>query len=388
MVVIRYCKLLIYFLLIYSGLIFTINAYGENIPDVNMEYFNNIIAQTTFDKDTSVIWYPEIPTYNDEIVILYNTAAKFSKCKENDNLTFVFYPYGDPKASMEKDMSKGKDGIFYCVLEKSEIKGPGYICFKIQGKSMDSFFGSPWKLPVTDTLPQYRKVETKYLNYYYLSEDKDTDAGIKTITYNADNIIARLQNITGLSFTRKINYYYYYKRELVMKYQANFGNNCENYRNRAYSCEYKNTADTHELTHLLFQQLGNHVGIFDEGVAIYFGQDLLANGWRSHSSDWWAQKFQKEGKLPELSEIIPSHKFYNTANPADVLNINYPVAGSFTSFIIKRYGFDQFKSLFTQINDDNQYDLDAVNNILQSIYGKNIEALEGEWIHYIEGIKI
>lgn len=363
------------------------NLQSNPCKELNMDCFKKLVHQTNFREDSSVIWYPELPTYNEQILIFYNPASKNSRFSISDNIIFSYASYSDTHSSNEitktttkKPMKKTKDGLFYLSLSPKEIDDQGFITFRAKDKPLDNNYGSPWKLAKVDKLPSYEKVETKLFNYYYLKEDINTIKNIESIIKKMNSSLKLIFKQTDLKFNFKFDFYYYFKRDLILKYQANRGNNYEAYRNRVYSCE--SQTDMHEIVHLLFNQLGQHVGILDEGVAIHYGQELVSDGWRGKTCNWWASKFKEENKLPKLENIFTPSGFY-MAKWDIVGGIHYPVACSFTSFLIKSYGLESFKKLFSRINPNNQHDFDKVNELFLSIYKKNIQKIEKEWLSSI-----
>ncbi len=135
----------------------------------------------------------------------------------------------------------------------------------------------------------------------------------------------------------------------------------------------------HEMTHLLFSSVGRHVGVLDEGVAIHFGQELVADGWRGKSCNYWAKKYKNEGLLPELRKVFTPSSFY-MHKWSVVGGIYYPTACSFTSYLIGKYGLEKFMKLFSMITVNNQDSIDEINKLFIKIFGKQIDEIETSWI--------
>ncbi len=350
-------------------------------------FFDDIIIRTTFIKNASAIWYPEMPTVRDTINVLYDSGSPFSRFQKPEKLTFFYHSYAaDSEGSssdFKRDMKKGRDGIYFLELLPGEIGAQGYFYFISSNNQVDNNFGSPWKLAVVDKKPEYRTSESRYFIYHWLGEDMRTTAEIRKIQKKADSGMKKIITLTGLAFEKKPDYYFYHKRELLLKYQALQGNNFEEFRNRVL--EYQNPSDLHEAVHLLFQQLGRHVGLMDEGVAVYFGQEIPADGWRGRSCDSWAKEFLGGGKLPKLESIATPREFFTPPDPSDsdsFLAINYPVAGSFVRFLYNTYGMKKLKRIFSCI--DNQCSADRISILFNECYSKDLSELESEWRHHLE----
>ncbi len=126
--------------------------------------FKDLIYKTNFHRNVSVLWYPELPTENDEILIIYNTKSKHSRFSKHDALKFRFTSYAS--GEFTKAMNEGEDGLLWLRLKKSNKPKQGFLTFS-SNKTMDNNYGSPWKLAIVDKHPKYRKITTPKYNYYY-----------------------------------------------------------------------------------------------------------------------------------------------------------------------------------------------------------------------------
>lgn len=165
----------------------------------------------------------------------------------------------------------------------------------------------------------------------------------------------------------------------MQKYHANRGNNYEEFRRVVYS--YESHTDMHEVTHLLFSQTGKNVGVLSEGIAIHFGQELVSTGWQSHNCNWWAKELKQNKNLPDLKEIFTPQGFYMHDWTSVVGKIHYPVACSFTEYLIEKYGLKKLKDIFASLNVHNQNDISKVDTLFISVYKKNIDELQKEWVN-------
>ena len=94
-----------------------------------------------------------------------------------------------------------------------------------------------------------------------------------------------------------------------------------------------------------------------EGLAIYF-----SNQWRGKSYEYWASKIFLSNNIPELKVLLDN-------NELDFISylIYQPLAGSFVSFLIEKYGKDYFLSNYSSWNFNSD----------------NIKQLESEWHLYL-----
>lgn len=341
---------------------------------IDQAYFHNLVSRTSFVPETSVLWFPEMILPGDDIEILYNSRSPHSRLTECDNIQLHFYRLGAFAPDKTCNMEKKEEGIFNCCLQAGSFAVPGFIVFTAPQGGMDNNSGSPWKLTVMERLPEFAVTETKHFIYYCLIEDSTTLTHLDEIVERLNSGMDKIIELTGLTFACKPRFFYYYTRDLLLKYQGNMGNNYEEFRNLVYSCE--DPADLHEATHLLFQQLGRHVGFFDEGVAIHFGQQ---HKWRRRSCDSWAREFLGKNHLPDLKSILSAPSFYQRGQLDEVLATNYPVAGSFVGFLLKRCGLEKFKTLFSEINVENQKSAESTLAVFNKVYTQGLSFLETEW---------
>ncbi len=372
-----------FFLLSCSHQPISVTSGSLTCKEVNLKCFEQIAAKTTFRKETSVVWYPELPRTIDPILLVYNTESTVSRFTDRDQITFQYVSLSDVSSTnqvqrimLSKTLLRGKDGLRYIWINPGEIVEIGFMTFHVPGKMSDNNYGSPWKMAVVEKLPLYRKVERIHFNYFYLEEDTKTDQSIHSILQNFEKSLTQIQKVANLELDRKFNFYFYQDRSSLMRYQANRGNYVEEYRDRVYSCEFP--VDMHETTHLLFSQIGRHSGLFSEGIAVHLGQEIVQNGWRNHSCSWWAKRLVMEKRLPSLGTVITSDRFYS-GEWSTIGDIHYPVACSFVGFLLQRNDMEQFKRFYASINPENQNSKIEILDLFLKYYGASLETVESEW---------
>lgn len=118
-------------------------------------------------------------------------------------------------------------------------------------------------------------------------------------------------------------------------------------------------AAKHELTHYYsFHIWGRSAdNWFSEGLAVYYD-----NKWNGYQVDSLTKHLKGNNKLFKISTL--AKQFY-LLNPM----IAYPQIGSFTSFLLSKYGKEKIKKLWIRGFKD-----------MRAIYGKSLKKLEGEWL--------
>ena len=88
------------------------------------------------------------------------------------------------------------------------------------------------------------------------------------------------------------------------------------------------------------------------------------------------KRYLLEGRLYRLDEILGSSAFME----AD-FTVTYIQAGSFVRFLMDVYGIESLKALFRTLNSGDRPD--ASKTAFLSVYGKNLEAVEEEWLAFL-----
>ena len=169
---------------------------------------------------------------------------------------------------------------------------------------------------------------------------------------------------------RKIHYYLYPSRTLKEKLTEDVGNAYANWDDFSVHTIYSKNLKVigpHEDTHLLTLSWGTSIELFQEGLAEY-----LHPLWHSKSHNYWVKKYKEENKF-EFEKLFDNNYFYSL-NP----NISYPIAGSFTKFLIDKYGLEKFKESYSSLSKEknNKENIE----IFENIYQKPIREIESDWI--------
>lgn len=186
----------------------------------------------------------------------------------------------------------------------------------------------------------------------------------------------QITTMLGVSMKEKIHYYLYNSREEVgRECERRFGdyfpvNGCtvsENEILAVYS-EDVQCIGAHEDTHLLMFTLGRPRSSFlEEGIAC--AMDVLWWGIDNHA---WAAFYRKEQMCPSVMELLlfSQEDFYQVKD-----RIVYPLAGSFASYLLMRFGKEQFCRFYLA---------EDYIEASQTALGCSLRELENDFFQYID----
>lgn len=182
-------------------------------------------------------------------------------------------------------------------------------------------------------------------------------------------------HMLGLTTGQKIHYYLFNSREEVgREIERKFGiyspnNGCavsENEIYAVYNQEIK-CIGPHEDTHVLAFALGRPTSSFlEEGLAC--AMDVQWWGIDNHT---WTRYYRKNGSCPSINELL--HMDWQAFGTLDC-SVTYPVAGSFVTWLLLRFGREKFFQIYTA----EDYDAAAEN-----ILGSKLDELEADYFEFI-----
>ncbi len=182
-------------------------------------------------------------------------------------------------------------------------------------------------------------------------------------------------NMLGLTMKVKIHYYLCNCREEVgREIERRFGvyslnNGCavsENEIYAVYNQEIK-CIGPHEDTHVLAFSVGRPASSFlEEGLAC-----AMDTQWWGIDNHAWVSYYRKNGSCPSVYELL--HMDWQTFGTLDC-SVTYPVAGSFVTWLLLRFGREKFFQLYTA----EDYDAVAENNL-----GSKLAVLEADYFGFI-----
>lgn len=139
----------------------------------------------------------------------------------------------------------------------------------------------------------------------------------------------------------------------------------------------------HEMTHTLLGY-GNNFDdsrgyLTQEGLAVYMENKYGKQSYPVHKV---MNYFKDKGKIIPINKLIDLSidDFFFRPPLVEyedyvVQWISYTHAGSFITFLIDSYGLEKFEQVYNQ---------EQVEKKIQDVYGKTMEELEKEWLHFIE----
>jgi hypothetical protein len=346
---------------------------AEPAPETSRALFERLRAQGGFTTDAHVVRSPIWPRKRDEVIVLYDLAAKGAPLAGAKALRFVLRPETGP--AIERPMQRDGD-IAIVRVPASELR-PGRLRF-IAGDRTDDNCGNPFGLPIVDLLPLWNTAESDHFVYKWMDGDP-VGARVREVLVRLER---RLKAVLGearlTAPSDKITFLHYADRETGLAHQAQSGNNYDWSRNLVFSAEAED--DAHELTHLLFyRQVGRHVGLFDEGVAIHVGQEIATgSGWLEKKCDAWALDALADDRLPSLAGLLTPSEMY--AQPWDVVGkVHYPAGCSFVGALLERHGIEKLKSFLSSYDCSSQHDAERVSAAFEKSFGVSLEAADRTW---------
>jgi hypothetical protein len=344
--------------------------------------FERLRVAGGFTRDAYVVWSPVWPTANDEVTVLYDARAPLARFHDASLLQWFLTPEsGD---GIARAVSAGGDGVGVVRARAADL-APGWFSFGA-GKERDNNCGNPWKLPIVPKSPAWHEAKSAHFVYRWLDGDpvasKITDA-LARLEAHLAVIVDRL----GLALPKEpVVYLHYATRDLGHTYQAHHGNNADEFRHLVFSAE--DVDDAHELTHLLInEQLArHHTGLFDEGIATYFGQELTqGTGWQGRSCDSWARDGIATNDLPSLASIAAASTFYSVPWNKTGGVLYYGAACSFARELLERHGAAKLRALLGSISCETQDDFLVVEDRFRNAFGVSLQEADLAWRKRLAG---
>ncbi|WP_102275396.1 gluzincin family metallopeptidase [Cytobacillus massiliigabonensis] len=139
----------------------------------------------------------------------------------------------------------------------------------------------------------------------------------------------------------------------------------------------------HEMTHTLLGY-GNNFDdskgyLTQEGLGVYMENTYGKQSYPVHKVMNYLMDKEKIIPINKLIDLTTDDFFFRPpfVEYEDVVLqwISYTHAGSFITFLIDSYGLEKFEQVYNQ---------DQLEKKMQDIYGKQLEKIEEEWLHFIE----
>lgn len=325
--------------------------------------FEAVRAHGGFVPDAYVVWTPLWPTKEEPLLMLYDLRAPNAPLFGAPRLELVVRPeQGEPHV---RPMAI-ENGVGLLKVRAGDV-APGRFTFR-SGERVDDACGNPQAIGLAPAAPGWQRRASEHFVYQWLQDDP--------VGGRVDAVLERLEQKRRAILSaadledqpEQITFVHYRDRETGFVYQAHHGNNADWSRGLVFSAEDED--DAHELTHLLIaRRVGRHVGFFDEGAAIWFGQ----------GGRWWGKACDEYVRdLPPLRELLTPEQMY--AQPWKVVGgTYYPAACSFTSYLVRRYGAPRLKLFFGSYDCETQHDAAKVSAAFEKVFGAPLDEVDREW---------
>ena len=208
----------------------------------------------------------------------------------------------------------------------------------------------------------WQKVETKYIDFYYLPEYPFPKGAIERETAFVEDCIKKLETKPE----GKLGYYYYGTEQ---KFRDLLGVKSVHGR-AAWERRELHTVqpfDDHEIIHMLVVHLGHPPFGLAEGIVFY-----LLGSWQGRDLHMMAKELLLQQRLPALHSLLKQEDLAD----AGFSNI-IPGWASFSIWLINRYGVDKFMRLYVETSDI--MEPDPFNERFKKIYGNDFDAIDRDW---------
>jgi len=222
--------------------------------------------------------------------------------------------------------------------------------------------------------PGWKTLETEHYIFNFFPNSV-AEKEIKDIAERQEQAYKKIISFLEIpESTQKIIYYLYpdeqTKKELMgddWYAQAIYAENCIHV---LYTEEIKPIGE-HEDTHLLSLPWGSSFALFQEGLAEY----LVGHNWYGEDHSKCVEEGWAKGLKLSPSESMDQNSWLNI--PDEMALFSYCVVGSFTAFLIDKYGKEKFKALHQKTDRENSAEENG--QIFKEIYGLEISEVEENW---------
>lgn len=130
----------------------------------------------------------------------------------------------------------------------------------------------------------------------------------------------------------------------------------------------KRGISAHEVAHIItFNAWGpTDLRILSEGIAVYMEHVTYDSVADYGNSQMIVAALVTHGNLPNIESLASDFEKFDT-------NISYPVSGAFAGYIIRRFGMEKYRKLFTEGRSNHFAD------DFQSVYGVPLSEVENTW---------
>lgn len=209
----------------------------------------------------------------------------------------------------------------------------------------------------------YNIFESEHYTFHYPAGSKATE-DIAILAASQEACFCHITEVLKTKPSFKIHYWLCSTPEAVGQI---YGDNepcngfaCEPDRIYAVYNEEVQCVGPHEDAHLISYLLSvPNSGFLREGLAMFFDKT-----WWNRPNDEWTAAFLEGGTLPPLASLLQDDFFYSQD-----CSLTYPIAGSFTKYLMERFGMDSYLRFYRYSGTD----WDAA---MQTFFGCSLDGLE------------
>ncbi|HSG26955.1 MAG TPA: hypothetical protein VLA34_00645 [Candidatus Krumholzibacterium sp.] len=206
--------------------------------------------------------------------------------------------------------------------------------------------------------------QTKFVTFYWQPERPFPDGAIEREVQLVEDIAkeAGIRKIEG----DRISYYLYPSEEFYLKTTGR-----KMYKQFARwplkELHTLNELEDHDMIHMILYDLGTPPMGIAKGLVFYFRAKF--NGWDLHAA---AKQDLMATRLPALYKTISKRQFGETN-----VSVVIPGWGSFTTWLIDRYGIKKVLDLYTET--DKMDEFGPVNVHFKDIFGEDMIEMDKKW---------
>ncbi|MFA6797582.1 MAG: hypothetical protein WCR40_02665 [Candidatus Paceibacterota bacterium] len=217
------------------------------------------------------------------------------------------------------------------------------------------------------------KKSAHYIFHYFSNSVADLE--INKIEKIQEESFDKIVSLLKIEIPKeKIKYYFYPDFEIKKELMGDDGYAQAVHKDFAihviYTREHKPLGE-HEDTHLLSLPLGQATSFFAEGLAEYLSWGRTIFG---KTKEYWLE--EGKNKILPIEQIVTHQDWMNT--PDDIFIYYYSFAGYFVKKIIEDFGIDKFKTFYSEINRDMNFE--EINRIFTFYFNKNIKQFKFEMV--------
>ena len=230
------------------------------------------------------------------------------------------------------------------------------------------------KIPEEDQLNLH--ISGSHFDYYYSENDQD----IIDTTWQ-EQYYSWLLNQLDIDSTPKLQYYKYRDNDHIGKVTGDYGNGFAVVGTNKFNTIW--FVDSHECVHTVVTlMIGWPPALFNEGIAVahqadYFKYPDFIPGWNGKDFHTLSKQHFNDNEIPTLDNLLGEYTFWDFKS-----DLTYPVAGSFTTFIIDTYGINMLKK-YISISDFHD-EKDKIRSDFKNTFQKSIDAVWLEWIDFLK----